>query len=70
MARTMIPFGVPASGQLPERDHLPEIRACLRAGIDGLARRLLGEPVRGGRNARILKFGSRSGSLHVQSQRP
>jgi hypothetical protein len=66
MARTMIPFGIPAAGQPPERDQLPEIRAGLRAGIDALARRLLGEPVRGGRNARILKFGSRSGSLQVQ----
>ena len=63
----MIVFGNPATGKKPpERDHLPEIRAGLRAGIDGLARLLLGEPVRGGRNARTLKFGSRSGSLHVQ----
>ena len=54
----------------PTRDHLPEIRAGLRAEIDALARRLLGRPVRGSRTARTLKFGTRSGSLHVEISGP
>ena len=69
-ASPMIPFGVPALGQPPERDHLPEIRAGLRAGIDALARHLLGEPVRGSRRAKTLNFGTRSGSLHVEVSGP
>ena len=47
-------------------DHLPEIRAGLRVEIELLARQLLSEPLRAGRNGRTLKFGSRSGSLHVE----
>ena len=52
-------------GRVSAHDRLPEIRTGLRAGIDGLARHLLGQPVRGGRSARTLIFGTRSGSLHV-----
>ena len=40
-------------------DHLPDIRAGLRAGIAALAIRLLGDPVRGGRTTKTLKFGDR-----------
>lgn len=62
----MTASGPPVSSPPCGRDQLPWIRAGLRAGIDGLARRLLGEPVRGGRSVRTLKFGTRSGSLHVE----
>ena len=58
------------AGRTPEHDHLPEIRAGLFAGIDSLARLLLGQPVRGGSTARMLKFGTRSGSLHVEVNGP
>src|SRR5579872_2288225 len=53
-----------------DHDHLPEIRAGLRTAIDGVARRLLGDPVRSGRNPRTLSFGTRSGSLHVEVRGP
>ena len=51
-------------------DHLPEIRDGLRAGISALAVHLLGDPVRGGRTTKTLKFGTRSGSLHVEISGP
>ena len=62
----MTAFGLPSSGSSGEWDRLPEIRAGLRAQIDCLARRLLGNPVGGGRSTRTLQFGNRSGSLHVE----
>src|SRR5690348_10986132 len=58
------------SNRPDDDDPLPEIRAGLRAGIDSLARNLLGEPVRGLPNTRTLNFGSRSGSLHVEVRGP
>jgi hypothetical protein len=37
-------------------DHLPEIRAGLRVEIERLARQLLGEPLRAGRNGQMLFY--------------
>jgi len=52
------------------RHALPEIRAGLAAGIEDLARTLLGEPVKGKGNRRTKYYGRGQGSLAVEISGP